>query len=67
MHAVKEEGGKYYGDSNGESYPIQCDYAPYFYEAWKNFDLKKVLADKELWGEDLSAVPGFVEGVSKYL
>ena len=37
-----EENGKYYGDSNGEAYPIQCDYAPYFYEAWKNFDLKKV-------------------------
>jgi hypothetical protein len=26
MHAVKEENGVYYGDSNGELYPIKCDY-----------------------------------------
>jgi hypothetical protein len=29
--------------------------------------LKKVLSDTELWGADLSAVPGFEEGVKKYL
>ena len=67
MHAVKEENGKYYGDSNGESYPIQCDYAGYFYEAWKDFDLKKVLADKQVWGEDLSALLGFEAAVLKYI
>ncbi|MCZ2486879.1 tagaturonate reductase [Aquirufa antheringensis] len=67
MHAVKVEDGKYFGDSNGEAYPIQCDYAPYFYEAWKDFDLKKVLSNTDLWGTDLTKVPGFVEGVTKYI
>jgi tagaturonate reductase len=67
MHAVKEENGKYFGDSNGEAYPIQCDYASYFYEAWKDFDLKKVLSNTDLWGTDLTKVPGFVEGVTKYI
>jgi tagaturonate reductase len=67
MHAVKVEDGKYYGESNGEFYPIQCDYAGHFYEAWKEFDLKKILADTTLWGEDLSALPGFAEAVEKYI
>ncbi len=67
MHAVKEENGKYFGDSNGELYPINCDYAGYFYEAWKDFDLKKILADTSLWGADLSALPGFDQAVQKYV
>ena len=67
MHAVKEENGVYYGDSNGELYPIKCDYAGYFYEAWKDFDLKKILADTSLWGADLSALPGFEQAVQKYV
>jgi tagaturonate reductase len=67
MHAVKEENGKYFGDSNGELYPINCDYAGYFYGAWKDFNLNQVLADKSLWGEDLSALPGFEAAVQKYI
>jgi tagaturonate reductase len=67
MHAVKEENGKYFGDSNGEMYLINCDYAAYFYEAWKDFDLNKVLADTDLWGADLSALPGFEAAVQKYI
>ena len=67
MHAVKEENGKYFGDANGELYPINCDYAAHFYEAWKDFDLKKVLADTSLWGADLSALPGFEAAVQKYI
>ena len=67
MHAVKEENGKYFGDSNGELYPINCDHAGYFYEAWKDFNLNQVLADKSLWGEDLSALPGFEAAVQKYI
>lgn len=67
MHAVKEENGKYFGESNGEFYPIQCDYAGYFFEAWKDFDLKKTLADSQLWGQDLTLLPGFVEKVEKYI
>ncbi|MDF5690065.1 tagaturonate reductase [Aquirufa sp. WAEICH-18A] len=67
MHAVKVEDGKYFGECNGEFYPIQCDYASYFYEAWKDLNLTKLLADEKLWGHDLSALPGFEDAVKKYL
>jgi len=67
MHAVKEENGVYYGESNGELYPIQCDYAPYFFKAWQHFNLTEILADTTLWGHDLSALPGFKEAVEKYV
>ncbi len=67
MHAIKEENGIYYGESNGELYPIQCDFAPYFFKAWQNFNLNEILADKSLWGQDLTALPGFKEAVEKYV
>ena len=35
--------------------------------AWKEFNLNQVLADKSLWGEDLSALPGFEAAVQKYI
>lgn len=67
MHAVKEENGVYFGESNGEFYPIQCDFAPYFYKAWQKFDLHTILSDTSLWGQDLAALPGFKEAVEKYV
>lgn len=67
MHAVKEVNGNYYGECNGEHYQINCNYASYFYEAWDNFDLHKVLSNRSLWGEDLTQLAGFEESVSKYL
>lgn len=68
MHGVKEVNGTYYGESNGEYYPINCNFAPYFYEAWQEgFDLEKVLANVSLWGEDLTKLDGFTDAVRKYL
>ena len=67
MKAEKEVNGNYYGESNGEYYPINCNFAPYFYEAWENFDLDKVLANRSLWGEDLTQLDGFADAVRKYL
>ncbi|MEA5458011.1 tagaturonate reductase [Arcicella sp. LKC2W] len=68
MHGVKEVNGTYYGESNGEFYPINCNFAPYFYEAWQaGFDLEKVLANVSLWGEDLTKLDGFTDAVRKYL
>ncbi len=67
MKAEKEVNGNYYGESNGEYYPINCNFAPYFYEAWENFDLDKVLANRSLWGEDLTQLEGFSDAVRKYL
>lgn len=67
MHGVKEENGQIFGESNGEFYPIQCQHAPYFFEAWKDFKLEAILANTELWGEDLNALPGFAQAVQKYI
>jgi tagaturonate reductase len=68
MHPEKEVNGFYYGESNGEFYPINCTFAPYFYEAWMGtFDLHKVLSNSSLWGVDLTALPGFEDAVAKYL
>lgn len=67
MKGEKEVNGTYYGESNGEYYPINCNFAPYFYEQWQNFDLGKILANRSLWGEDLTQLEGFEEAVRKYL
>jgi len=67
MKGEKEVNGTYYGESNGEYYPINCNFAPYFYEQWQNFDLGKILANRSLWGEDLTQLDGFEEAVRKYL
>ena len=67
MKGEREVNGTYYGESNGEYYPINCNFAPYFYEQWQNFDLDKVLANRSLWGEDLTQLEGFAEAVRKYL
>lgn len=67
MKSEKEVNGTYYGESNGSYYPINCNFAPYFYEAWQDFDLEKVLANRSLWGEDLTQLDGFADAVRKYL
>ncbi len=67
MKGEKEVNGTYYGESNGEYYPINCNFAPYFYEQWQNFDLDKILANRSLWGEDLTQLEGFADAVRKYL
>ena len=67
MKSEKEVNGTYYGESNGSYYPINCNFAPFFYEAWQDFDLEKVLANRSLWGEDLTQLEGFADAVRKYL
>ena len=67
MKGEKEVNGTYYGESNGSYYPINCNFAPYFYEAWQDFNLDKVLANRSLWGEDLTQLEGFADAVRKYL
>lgn len=71
MHATKVENGKYFGERAGESYPIQCDSAAYFYDVWqdkKTFEVVDiVLANEELWGSDLTKLKGFAENVTTHL
>jgi tagaturonate reductase len=71
MKAVKEENGKYFGEKEGELYPIQCDSAKYFYEVWQNHKASEVvnavLGNEQLWGTDLRKLKGFEENVTTHL
>lgn len=71
MKAVKEEGGKYFGEKDGELYPIQCDSAKYFYEVWQDKKVEdvinEVLGNEKMWGADLSKLKGFAENVTTHL
>jgi len=68
MKAVKKEGDVYFGELNGQSYPIKDEMAGYFYKKWQDLSpdalVKTVLSDSTLWDADLSLIPGFAEKVS---
>ena len=69
MKPVENDGKSYFGERNGERYPIRCDAASYFDALNKNHGTnyegltQELLADSELWGIDLSALPGFQPAV----
>lgn len=68
MKAVKEEGGKYFGERNGESYLIQDEPAAWYFGWWqRRGPVSEVLANTDFWGTDLNVLPGFGEQVSEYL
>jgi tagaturonate reductase len=71
MKATKKEGSKYFGELNAKPYEIKDDSAEYFYNAWKNKSsnelAKEVMEDEELWGTDLTALPGFLLAVQEQL
>ncbi|NIJ55562.1 tagaturonate reductase [Dyadobacter arcticus] len=70
MKPVFHKDGAYYGERNGEPYSIRCDSAAYFDEKWKNaaspLELAdQVLSDADLWGADLTLLPGFADAVKE--
>jgi tagaturonate reductase len=69
MKAVKEKDGNYFGMRNNDYYPIKDDRAAYFYEKWKTVKpesiARSVLQDMNLWGQDLSILPGFADLVQE--
>lgn len=71
MKATKEENGKFYGETEGESYNINCDSAAYFKSVWESNSTHEVvslvLRNKELWGCDLSTLKGFESNVENHL
>ena len=71
MKAVKEEDGKYYGSFNGNYYHINDAKASYFYEKWQSTVAAQmsvsVLQDANLWGSDLTSLPGFAGAVQEKL
>jgi len=69
MKSVKNADGNYYGEINGKNYLIQDNNVDYYAEKWKQPQtvVKTVLSNTDLWGNDLSALPGFSEAVSDKL
>lgn len=71
MKITRREGSKYFGERKTIEYEIKDDAAAYFYEAWNNTIpdklAEKVLSDENLWGTDLSLLPGFLQAVQELL
>jgi tagaturonate reductase len=72
MKGVKKEGDTYYGQSNGQFYPIKDDKATFFHRKWQETKpsaiAEAILHDTYLWGGvDLSVLPGFAETVQEKL
>jgi len=71
MRGTRQEAGKWYGEANGQEYPIQDEQAGFFADLWANCPpielVQQVLSDLSLWGADLTALPGFNEAVTRYL
>lgn len=73
MRALETDGKNYYGFRGTEKYPVRCDSAGYFYDAWKTEGadpaklVQRVLSDSELWGTDLTLLPGFADQVAETL
>jgi len=71
LRVTEKVDDQYYGIRNGEPYLINDDAAAYFYQLWQENDAsqvaQKTLENKSLWGEDLAALPGFVEVVTNFL
>jgi tagaturonate reductase len=69
MRSVKEKDGTYSGTRNSDHYPIKDDKAAQLHEKWKTvksgFIAHAVLQDMNLWGYDLSTLPGFTDAVQE--
>lgn len=69
MQVQKEENGKYYGQANGKNYLINDDQAHYFYgiknSTPPDIFVYSILGDTELWGTDLTLLPGFLSAVQR--
>lgn len=62
----RKENDLYFGLDNGASYRLNDDSAPYLFEKYSTFKdnfVEEVLADQNIWGVDLTQLPGFVAEV----
>ena len=68
MKCRQEGDGKYYGKINGHAYVVNDDRAAFYAEVWQQQKRAEavattILANKDLWGENLLQLPGFAEKV----
>jgi tagaturonate reductase len=71
LRIVKKENEKYFGERNGEPYEIKDESAEYFYQVNQDNSIDKVagivMQNEELWGADLTRLPGFLQAVQEQL
>jgi tagaturonate reductase len=71
MRVEAADSGNYYGRLQGRQYPVTDDQAAYFYQLWQQLPPESladtVLQNQDLWGQDLTALPGFAEAVKTQL
>jgi tagaturonate reductase len=73
MRPVEKAGDKFFGQINDRRYQLQDDMAGLFYDRWQTHGddveglVTSILKDPALWGEDLSALPGFKAAVIEKL
>ncbi|WP_317129688.1 tagaturonate reductase [Hymenobacter jejuensis] len=71
MKGTQQREQTWYGELNGETYPIQDEKAGYFADLWSRLGAEEVvnttLQNQALWGHDLSQLPGFAKRVSDNL
>ena len=71
MRATTQKQNGWYGERNGEPYPIQDPQAGYFANLWAQLPpaelTQTVLRNTGLWGQDLTQLPGFADSVTNYL
>ncbi|MCU0450869.1 MAG: tagaturonate reductase [Bernardetiaceae bacterium] len=68
----QDEAGRYWGQRGQEAYPIQDDWAGYYYQIWAAHPTPEalvaaVLGHEALWGENLNAWPGWPQAVTQAL
>lgn len=67
MRATKKEGESYFGEWQGQTYPIKDDSAEFLCKYWRNHpdlsQLVSVFNNSALFGLDLDQIPGFTEAV----
>jgi tagaturonate reductase len=71
MKATSQNEGKFYGESNGQSYLITDDRVEVFYQRWQTLTpdtlVAEVLNDASFWGVELGTLPGFQQVVTEKL
>ncbi|PJJ58747.1 tagaturonate reductase [Hymenobacter chitinivorans] len=71
MRGLREQDHTWYGELNGQPYPIQDEKAGYFADLWQRLTpaelTSTVLRNHTLWQQDLTQLPGFADQVTAYL
>ncbi|MCB2379881.1 tagaturonate reductase [Hymenobacter sp. BT635] len=71
MRGTHQQDHTWYGELNGEAYPIQDEKAGYFADLWQRLDATEltttVLRNQALWNHDLALLPGFAAQVASCL